>query len=166
MFVNISILHLSLAEFYQNCYCSTQTHYLFRVFFRFPLCSNRWLTPTNHRPYWWNNVTEYCRRVPTSLLVRQLLMNINYICFCLTAVQSPTETVQNLLGEVDDEQHQPHSVFCQLDLLFSFDSIKQWREYARFVLLFTCICLLGWFDVWSLHAKSSSMIYQWLPVFQ
>ncbi|KAL4217260.1 Sodium bicarbonate cotransporter 3 [Mactra antiquata] len=51
----------------------------------------------------------------------------------LEAIQSPTETVQTLLGEVDDDQHQPHGVFCQLDLLYSFGQEKQWREYARWV---------------------------------
>ncbi|XP_053386031.1 electroneutral sodium bicarbonate exchanger 1-like isoform X4 [Mercenaria mercenaria] len=50
-----------------------------------------------------------------------------------TALQSPTETVQNLLGEVDDEQHQPHGTFCQLDLLYTFGQEKQWREFARWV---------------------------------
>ncbi|XP_052812652.1 electrogenic sodium bicarbonate cotransporter 1-like [Mya arenaria] len=49
------------------------------------------------------------------------------------AVQSPTETVQNLLGEVDDEQHRPHSTFTQMDILFPFGQDKQWREYARWV---------------------------------
>nr|QTE04366.1 electrogenic Na+-HCO3- cotransporter 1 [Tridacna squamosa] len=49
------------------------------------------------------------------------------------ATQSPTEMIQTLMTEVDDEQHQPHSLFCQLDLLFSFGAEKQWREYARWV---------------------------------
>ncbi|XP_060556502.1 electrogenic sodium bicarbonate cotransporter 1-like isoform X2 [Ruditapes philippinarum] len=49
------------------------------------------------------------------------------------AIQSPTETVQTLLGEVDDEQHQPHGTFCQLDLLYTFGQEKQWREFARWV---------------------------------
>ncbi|XP_053386027.1 electrogenic sodium bicarbonate cotransporter 1-like isoform X1 [Mercenaria mercenaria] len=51
----------------------------------------------------------------------------------MEALQSPTETVQNLLGEVDDEQHQPHGTFCQLDLLYTFGQEKQWREFARWV---------------------------------
>jgi len=50
-----------------------------------------------------------------------------------TDAQSPTETVQNLLSEVDDDQHQPHAIFCQLDLLNTFGTEYQWREYARWV---------------------------------
>lgn len=47
--------------------------------------------------------------------------------------QSPTETVQNLLSEVDDEQHAPHTVFSQLDLFSNVNGVNEWREYARWV---------------------------------
>lgn len=46
---------------------------------------------------------------------------------------SPSEQVQNLIGEVDDEEHFHHGVFCQMDMLHSNNGDYEWREAARWV---------------------------------
>lgn len=46
---------------------------------------------------------------------------------------SPSEQIQNLLVEVDDEEHFYHDVFCQMDMLHNNNGEYEWREAARWV---------------------------------
>ncbi|CAI9721662.1 electroneutral sodium bicarbonate exchanger 1-like isoform X1 [Octopus vulgaris] len=46
---------------------------------------------------------------------------------------SPSEQIQNLLGEVEDEEHVTHDVFCQMDNLQNSNGDYHWSEAARWV---------------------------------
>ncbi|KAK3577145.1 hypothetical protein CHS0354_037481 [Potamilus streckersoni] len=45
---------------------------------------------------------------------------------------SPSEAVQQIIGDKNDA-HKSHSVFCQMNLLYTLGNEHQWREYARWV---------------------------------
>ncbi|KAL3854846.1 hypothetical protein ACJMK2_014085 [Sinanodonta woodiana] len=45
---------------------------------------------------------------------------------------SPSEAVQQIIGDKNDS-HKSHSIFCQMNLLYTLGNEHQWREYARWV---------------------------------
>ncbi|XP_041374197.1 sodium bicarbonate cotransporter 3-like [Gigantopelta aegis] len=47
---------------------------------------------------------------------------------------TPSEQIHMLLSQTeDDDSHETHDVFCQMDYLFKIDTDMQWREMARWV---------------------------------
>lgn len=57
-------------------------------------------------------------------------VNIN-IPYMHPAAAPPSQRVQFLLGEEEDEEHKTHDVFCQMAELSPAGDEKEWKETAR-----------------------------------
>lgn len=48
-----------------------------------------------------------------------------------SAAAPPSQRVQFLLGEEEDEDHRTHDIFCEMAELFPAGDDKEWKETAR-----------------------------------
>ncbi|XP_055869430.1 sodium bicarbonate cotransporter 3-like isoform X3 [Biomphalaria glabrata] len=46
---------------------------------------------------------------------------------------TPSEQIQALLSEAEDQAHSSHDVFCEMDVLYKVGDAYQWKETARWV---------------------------------
>ena len=56
---------------------------------------------------------------------------INHSCHSLFVATPPSQRIQVLLGQDDDEEHQTHDVFCEMEVLRTEGDDYEWKEVAR-----------------------------------